>query len=192
MAASDTTTNVIDDLSGDYQLDPAHTRLGFATRHAMVTNVRGSFHDFSGAVHLDQEAPLRSRAEVSVQVASLTTGHEQRDAHLLGPDFFDVERYPTVTFQSTEISGVDDDRFRVSGDLTIKDQSRTVVFDVEYIGAAKDPYGNLRIGFEARAELSRKDWDLTWNVALETGGFLVSDKVLLEIDISAVKLTPTP
>lgn len=186
-----TPTAAIEDLTGDYQIDVAHSRLGFVARHAMVTKVRGSFTEFEGHAHLDAADPAKSSAELTIQVASVDTAQEQRDGHLRGPDFFDVENYPTMTFKSTSAEQVDDDTFRLTGDLTIKDTTKPVAIDFEFTGTAKDPYGNLRAGFEGQATINRKDWGLTWNAALETGGFLVSDKVVLEFDVSAVKLTPT-
>jgi len=184
-------TQAIQDLTGDYEIDVAHTRLGFVARHAMVTSVRGQFTDFAGRLHLDAEDPTRSTAQVTIQVASINTGQEQRDAHLRSPDFFDVEKYPEMTFTSTRAEQVGEDAFRLTGDLTIRDVTRPVTLEVTYNGSAKDPFGNLRAGFEGRATVNRKDWNLTWNAALETGGFLVSDKIRLEFDVSAVKLTPT-
>jgi polyisoprenoid-binding protein YceI len=181
----------IEDLTGDYQLDPAHTRIYFVARHAMVTSVRGYFHEFDGRLHLDEEKPEASTAQVTITVASLDTGQEQRDAHLRSPDFFDVETHPEMRFQSTEIAAVDEDTYRVVGDLTIRDQTKPVTLEVTFNGSAKDPYGNLRAGFEGRGVVNRRDWGLTWNAALETGGFMVSDKVRIEFDVSAVKLTPT-
>ena len=184
-------TAAIDDLTGDYSIDVAHTRIGFTARHAMVTSVRGSFQDFEGSAHLDATDPTKSSAKLAIKVASITTGQEQRDAHLRSPDFFDVETYPEITFVSTSAEQLDDDTYRLSGDLTVKDVTRPVSIDFTFNGTAKDPYGNLRAGFEGQASLNRKEWGLTWNTALETGGFLVSDKVKLEFDVSAVKLTPT-
>ena len=181
----------IQDLSGDYQLDPSHTRIGFVARHAMVTRVRGEFREFEGSIHLDAEDPARSSAEVRVQLASVAPGDDQRDAHLRNADFFDVEQAPEMAFVSTGAEKVDDERYRLTGDLTVKDVTKPVTLDVEFTGTAKDPYGNLRAGFEVSGELSRKDWGITWNTALETGGFLVGDKVKLEIDVSAVRLTPS-
>ena len=181
----------IEDLTGDYQLDPAHTRIYFIARHAMVTSVRGYFHEFDGRLHLDAEKPEASTAQVTVHVASLDTGQEQRDAHLRSPDFFDVETHPEMRFESTEVAAVDEDTYRVTGDLTIRDQTRPVTLEVTFNGSAKDPYGNLRAGFEGRGVVNRRDWGLTWNAALETGGFMVSDKVRIEFDVSAGKLTPT-
>ena len=187
----DPTTAAIEDLSGDYSLDVAHTRIGFSARHAMVTSVRGSFQDFEGTAHLDAADPTKSSAKLTIRVASLTTGQEQRDAHLRSPDFFDVETYPEITFESTDVEQLDGDTYRLVGDLTIKDQTQPVSVDFTFNGSAKDPFGNLRAGFEGRTTVNRKDWGLTWNAALETGGFLVADKVKFEFDVSAVKLTPT-
>jgi polyisoprenoid-binding protein YceI len=181
----------IHDLTGDYQLDLAHTRIYFVARHAMVTSVRGYFHEFDGRLHLDAENPAASSARLTIKVASLDTGQDQRDAHLRSPDFFDVENHPEMTFASTEITPEDEDTYRVTGDLTIRDQTHPVTLTVVYNGSAKDPYGNLRAGFEGRGVVNRKDWGLTWNAALETGGFMVSDKVRIEFDASAIKLTPT-
>jgi len=177
-------------LTGDYQIDVAHSRLGFVARHAMVTKVRGSFNQFDGRVHLDADDPSRSTARVEIDVASIDTRHEQRDAHLRGSDFLDVEQHPKIVFESTSIERAGDEVFRVTGDLTIRGVTRPVSFDLEFTGSAKDPYGNLRAGFEGATTISRKDWGITWNAALETGGVLVSDKVTLEFEISAVKLTP--
>jgi len=191
MTVTDETTTVISDLTGDYQIDVAHSRLGFVARHAMVTKVRGAFKEFEGRAHLDAAEPGKSTAEMTVQLGSVDTGQEQRDAHLRTSDFFDVENHPEMRFLSTSVEQVDADTYRMAGDLTIKGVTKPVQIDFEYTGSAKDPYGNLRAGFEGRATINRKDWDLSWNAALETGGFLVSDKVDLEFDISAVKLTPT-
>ena len=190
--AFDTPATAIEDLTGDYQLDVAHSRLGFVARHAMVTKVRGSFKEFEGHAHLDAADPAKSSAELTINVASIDTGQEQRDAHLRNSDFFDADNYPTMTFTSTSAEQVNDDTYRLTGDLTIKDTTKPISIDFEFTGSAKDPYGNLRAGFEGQAAINRKDWGLNWNAALETGGFLVSDKVVLEFDVSAVKVTPTP
>jgi polyisoprenoid-binding protein YceI len=181
----------IQDLTGAYTLDPAHTRLGFVARHAMVTKVRGHFAEFDSAVHLVAGDPTRSTVELRIKVASVTTGDGQRDAHLRGPDFFDVETHPEMVFRSTSVEPTGADRYRLTGDLTIKDVTRPVTLAVEYTGSAKDPFGNLRAGFEATADVNRKDFGLTWNAALEAGGILVSDKVKLEFDVSAIKHAPT-
>jgi polyisoprenoid-binding protein YceI len=175
------------DLTGDYDLDPVHSRLGFVARHAMVTKVRGHFGGFSGRFHLDGTDPILSTAEITIEVATINTGEEQRDGHLRSPDFFDAEKFPQITFRSTSVEQSAEDAYRVTGDLTIRDVTRPVTLDLEFTGAAKDPFGNNRVGFEATAEVSRKDWGLTWNAPLETGGFLVSDRIKLELDLSAIK-----
>jgi len=181
----------IEDLTGDYTLDVAHTRIGFSARHAMVTTVRGSFGDFEGTAHLDATDPAKSSAKLTIKVASLSTGQEQRDAHLRSPDFFDVEANPEITFTSTSAKRVDDETYRLTGDLSIRHQTKPVTVEFAFNGSAKDPYGNLRAGFEGKTTVNRKDWGLSWNAALETGGLLVSDKIKLEFDVSAIKLTPT-
>jgi len=180
-------TPAIENLTGDYDIDPAHSRLGFVARHAMVAKVRGEFHGATGSLHLDAQDPSRSTAEITIDVAGISTNEPQRDGHLRGPDFFDAEKYPTITFRSTAAEQVSDDTYRMTGDLTVRDQTHPVTIDLEYTGSAKDPFGNLRVGFEGRGEVNRKDWGLTWNAALETGGFLVSDKIKLELDISAIR-----
>jgi polyisoprenoid-binding protein YceI len=184
-------TVAIEDLSGDYQFDPAHTRIGFAARHAMVTSVRGAFTEFEGTATIDAADPSRSSAKVVLTVAGIGTGNEQRDGHLRSADFFDMENYAEITFVSTGVERVGDEEFRVTGDLTVKDVTKPVTVDLTFNGSAKDPFGNLRAGFEGTATVNRKDWGLTWNAALETGGILVSDKIKLEFDVSAIKLTPS-
>jgi polyisoprenoid-binding protein YceI len=179
-------TTVISDIKGDYALDPTHTRLGFSTRHAMVTTVRGQFKDFTGEAVVDTADPSASKVDVSIQAASIDTGVADRDAHLRSADFFDVESFPVITFTSTRVER-DGDDWAITGDLTIKDVTKPITIDFESTGSARDPFGNLRIGFEGKATLSRKDWGLTWNAALETGGMLVSDKIKLEFDISAIQ-----
>lgn len=174
-------------LSGVYVLDPTHTRLGFVARHAMVTKVRGQFTDYSADITLDFEDPTRSRAAVTIQVASIDTSNTQRDEHLRANDFFDVPTYPTITFTSTGVTRVGDDTFVLVGDLTIKDVTKTVEVEFEHTGTARDPWGQTRAGFEGRAVINRKDWGVNFNAALETGGLLVSEKITLEFDLSAVK-----
>jgi polyisoprenoid-binding protein YceI len=183
-------TAAIDDLTGDYEFDVSHTRIGFVARHAMVTSVRGAFGELEGSAHIDAADPSRSSAKVTLKVASINTGSEQRDAHLRSADFFDVDTYPEITFVSTKIEPVDDEEYRVHGDLTVKGVTKPATVELSFNGSAKDPFGNLRAGFEGKTTINRKDWGLTWNAALETGGFLVSDKIKLEFDVSAVKLTP--
>ena len=176
----------ITELKGTYTLDPSHSEVGFTTRHAMVTKVRGAFSDYSGTATIDGANPSASSLEVTVQAASIDTRSADRDAHVRGADFFDVEQYPTITFRSTDFA-VHGDTVDVTGDLTIKDVTRSVTIPFEFNGAATDPFGHERIGFEGKVDVSRADFGLTWNAALETGGFLVSDKVTLEFEVSAVR-----
>ena len=174
-------------LSGSYTLDPAHTRIGFVARHAMVSKVRGSFSDFEADVNLDFANPTASTAKVVIQVASIDTGQAARDEHLRTNDFFDVPAFPAWTFQSTSIETKGNNEFALKGDLTIKATTLPVSIDFEHIGTATDVSGNLRAGFEGRATISRKDFGVTWNAPLEAGGVLVGDKIVLELDISAIK-----
>ncbi len=180
-------TPAIADLTGDYTLDAAHSRLGFVARHAMVTKVRGSFQDFEGSAHLTAQDPAASTASVTIQVASITTGKDQRDGHLRTNDFFDAPSFPTITFTSTSVEVLGPEEFRLNGELTIKGVTKSISIDFEHTGTAKDPYGNLRAGFDGKAQLTRSDFGISYNAALETGGVLVSDKITLEFDISAVK-----
>ncbi|MFD4247484.1 YceI family protein [Streptomyces sp. NPDC058525] len=174
-------------LTGDYVIDAAHSSIGFTVRHAMVTNVRGSFDAFEGALHLDGSDPARSTASIDVTIGSVNTGIGDRDAHLLGSDFFDAELFPLMTFRSTRAAQLGGDAYRITGELTIKDVTRPLSIDLEFTGSATDVYGNERVGFEGSAEILRSDWGLTWNAALEAGGVMVSDKVKLGFDISAIK-----
>ncbi|MGW5348814.1 YceI family protein [Streptomyces sp. NPDC004050] len=174
-------------LTGDYTIDAAHSSIGFTVRHAMVTNVRGTFGDYSGTLHLDGGDPSRSAASIEVEIASVDTGIADRDAHLRGDDFFSAETFPKMTFRSTAAARVGGDTYRITGDLTIKDVTRPLSIDLEFNGSATDVYGNERVGFEGAAEILRSDWGLTWNAALEAGGVMVSDKVKLTFDISAVR-----
>ncbi|WP_406730985.1 YceI family protein [Streptomyces sp. NBC_01794] len=177
-------------LTGEYSIDPAHSSIGFTVRHAMVTNVRGSFGDFSGSLQLNGTDPHHSTAEIDVKITSIDTGIADRDGHLRSGDFFDAEKYPLMTFRSTHAEQLGGDSYRITGDLTIKDVTRPLAIDLEFNGSATDVYGNERVGFEGSAEILRSDWGLTWNAALETGGVMVSDKVRLSFDISAIKAAP--
>ncbi|MDQ0716404.1 polyisoprenoid-binding protein YceI [Streptomyces luteogriseus] len=174
-------------LTGDYTIDPAHSTIGFVARHAMVTNVKGSFQDFTGALHLDGTDPSRSTASLDVVMDSIGTGNADRDGHLRSADFFKADEFPTMTFRSTKAEALGGDDYRITGDLTILGTTRPLVIDLEFNGAAKDPFGNERVGFEGKAEILRSEWGLTWNAALETGGVLVSDKIKLNFDISAIR-----
>ena len=174
-------------LTGTYTLDAAHSTIGFVARHARVTKVRGAFTDFTGTAVLDFDDPSRSRAEVTIQVAGIDTRNAQRDEHLRTNDFFDAATYPEITFVSTAAEKVDDENFRLTGDLTIKGVTKSVAIDFEFTGEVADPWGNQRVGFEGRATVNRKDWGVNFNAALEAGGVLVSEKIALEFDISAIK-----
>ncbi|WGT46856.1 YceI family protein [Tessaracoccus lacteus] len=173
------------DLKGTLVLDPTHTTLSFVTRHAMVTKVRGSFEKFEGSAVVDAANPAASSLDVKIETASVDTRNADRDAHLRSGDFFDAEQFPYITFKGTDFA-VKGDVVEVTGDMTIKDVTRSVTFPLEYQGEAKDPFGNTRVGFEGSVQVLRSDFGLTWNAALETGGFLVSDKVTLELEISAI------
>lgn len=175
------------DLNGTYTLDPTHTTLGFVARHAMITKVRGSFTDFTGTAHVDGQNPSASDVTVEIQVASVDTRNADRDGHLKTGDFFAIEQYPTITFRSTGVAATGPETVEITGDLTIKDVTRSVTIPFEFTGAAKDPFGNERVGFEGALDVNRSDFGLTFNAALETGGVLISEKVKLEFEISAIK-----
>jgi polyisoprenoid-binding protein YceI len=174
-------------LTGDYTIDPSHSSIGFVARHAMVTNVKGKFLDFTGSLHLDGGDPAQSTASIDVKMDSVDTGSADRDGHLKGSDFFKIEEFPTMTFRSTKAEALGDEDYRITGDLSILGVTKPLTIDLEFNGAAKDPFGNERVGFEGKAEIKRSEWGLTWNAALETGGVLVSDKIKLNFDISAIK-----
>jgi polyisoprenoid-binding protein YceI len=176
-------------LTGSYTIDPTHSRIGFVARHAMVTKVRGSFNEFVGRGYFDAENPAASTVELTIQANSIDTRNPDRDGHLRSNDFFDMETYPEIRFVSTAVERVDDTTYRVTGDLTIKDVTKSVAVDFEYTGAATDPFGNQRVGFEGSTTVNRKDWGVNWNAALEAGGVLVSEKVTLEFEVSAVRDT---
>ncbi len=182
---SETTVPTLE-LAGDYDIDPAHSRIGFTARHAMVTKVRGLFGEFSGRAHIDAD-PTASHTTLTIHAPSFTTNQEQRDGHVKSADFLDVENFPELTFRSTSVERAGDDHFRITGDLTIKDTTKAITIDFEATGLAKDPFGNIRAGFEGSTIINRKDYGITFNAALETGGVLVSDKIGLEFDISAIK-----
>ena len=173
-------------LTGSYTIDPTHSRIGFVARHAMVTKVRGSFNEFAGSGFFDAENPSASTAQITIQAASIDTRNADRDGHLRSNDFFDMETYPEIRFASTAVERVDDTTYRVTGDLTIKDVTKSVAVDFEYTGSATDPFGNQRVGFEGSTTVNRKDWGVNWNAALEAGGVLVSEKVTLEFEVSAI------
>lgn len=173
-----------------WSIDPTHTVVEFSARHMMITTVRGQFGAVGGTIRIDAEDPARSSVEVEIDATSLDTRTEQRDAHLRSADFLDVERFPTLRFRSTRIEGAapePGDRFRVVGELTIRDVTREVVLDATYEGTGRDPWGGDRISFSADTRIDRRDFGLVWNVPLETGGILVSNDVRIHIEAQAVK-----
>ena len=171
---------------GTFVIDASHTRVGFVAKHLMVTKVRGSFADVEGSFTVP-ENPLEASAQTTMKSASLSTGSADRDAHVKSGDFLDVEKWPEVSYRSTGVSGVSGDRFTVHGELTIRDVTRPVALEVEVDGVAGDPWGGERVSLTARGEIDREEFGLTWNVALEGGGVLVSKKVVLEIDAQGVR-----
>ncbi|MEJ1087471.1 YceI family protein [Microbacterium sp. Mu-80] len=178
-------------VNGDWEFDPAHTRIGFSAKHAMVTTVRGAFNDVTGHLHVDTEKPENSWAKVTMNVTSIDTRNAQRDEHLRSADFFDAEKWPEITFVSTHIEEVDDRAFGVTGDLTIRDVTRQVMIPLALVGIETGAYGELRAGFEGSRRLNRRDFGLEWNTPLDSGGVLVSEKITLEFEISAVKTETT-
>jgi polyisoprenoid-binding protein YceI len=182
-----TATTAPTTLTGDYDIDPSHSRLGFAAKHAMVTTVRGHFKTFTAEVHLDAENIENTKARVEIDAVSIDTGNADRDAHVRNSDFIEVETYPKITFVSTGAEKKSDDEFVLHGDLTVKDVTKPISIDFEKTGEAQDPFGNFRVGFEGKAKINRKDWGVNFNAVLEAGGVLVSEKVTLELDLSAVR-----
>lgn len=174
-------------LHGTYHLDPAHSSIGFVVRHAGIAKVRGTFESFHGWAMLDGTQPEHSALLVSVRVGSINSRDPNRDAHLRSADFFDVERRPAITFVGTGFGILDDTHVRVDGDLTVRDVTRPLSIEFTYEGGVLDPFGNERIGFTGHTTLSRAEFGLTWNAALETGGLLISDTVWLEFEVSAIK-----
>ena len=176
----------LNDYAGTFVIDPTHSEIGFTARHAMVTKVRGSFTEFSGTAS-SEENLNNAQINVEMDVNSVDTRNADRDGHLKTGDFFEVEKFPKITFSSTEVTAKDDETLAVTGDLTIKDVTKSVTIDFEFNGEAVDPFGNTRVGFEGQTTINRKDFGLNFNAALETGGVLVSEKIALNFDISAIK-----
>lgn len=172
--------------AGSYEIDQSHSIVEFVTRHLMVTKVRGHFSSFAGTITV-ADPPEQSSVEVTIDAASVETRDPKRDEHLKGPDFFDVDNNPAITFRSTAVEVAGDNHFRVTGDLTILGRSRPVTLDATFDGSFSDPWGGSRIAFEARTEVDREAWGLSWNVALETGGVLVGKKAQLELTVEAVR-----
>ncbi|HQF63078.1 MAG TPA: YceI family protein [Anaerolineaceae bacterium] len=170
-----------------WQIDTAHSQIQFTVRHLMISKVRGSFEKFSGMVALDESAPANTTVDVQIETGSVNTREPQRDGHLRSPDFFNSEAFPLMTFKSKRVDVVDGHHAKLIGDLTIRDVTREVTLDVEYLGQAKSPWGTTSAGFTATTKINRKDWNLTWNQALETGGVLVGEEVEISIELELVK-----
>ena len=167
-------------------IDPAHSTVQFSVRHLVISKVHGAFTRWSGTIDYDAANPSESKVSAKIETASIDTREAARDQHLRSADFFDAEKYPQITFESTKVQKLDVDRYRITGDLTIHGVTREVVLETEYLGAAKDPWGNERRGFQAKTSLNRKDFGLSWNQALETGGVLVGEKVEIALDLQTI------
>jgi polyisoprenoid-binding protein YceI len=187
MTVTTTAPTTLGELAGTWSVDPSHTRIGFVARHAMVTKVRGAFNELEGTAVVDGDDVSRSTATVTIQVGSIDTRNAQRDEHLRSNDFLAIDEYPEITFVATEVTPTGPTSLDVTGDLTVRGVTRPVTVPFEFEGAATDPFGNLRAGFEGSVVINRKDYGITWNAALEAGGVLVSDKVTLEFEVSAIK-----
>jgi polyisoprenoid-binding protein YceI len=170
-----------------WMIDTTHTPIEFSVKHMMFTTVRGRFNSFSGTLQIDETNPAKSYAEGVIETASIDSREANRDAHLRSADFFDVEKFPQMKFRSTRVEPAGRDHYKIAGQLTIKDITREVVFDVTSEGQGQDPWGNQRRGFSAETNINRKDFGLTWNVALETGGWLVGDQVKIQIELQVIK-----
>ncbi|MFH8390940.1 MULTISPECIES: YceI family protein [unclassified Streptomyces] len=174
-------------LTGRYTIDPAHSTIGFVARHAMVTKVRGAFNEFEGSAYFDGADPAKSTGKVTIKATSVDTRNADRDQHLRSNDFLNMDEYPEITFVSTAVRRTDDTSFEVTGDLTVKGVTKPVTIPFSYEGTATDPFGNVRVGLEGEVTINRKDYGVVWNAPLETGGVLVSEKIKLEFEISAIK-----
>lgn len=170
-----------------WNIDPSHSGVHFTVRHMVVSKVRGSFTRWQGTIQFDEKNPEAGKVSVQIEAPSIDTREEKRDAHLRSPDFFDTEKYPTLGFESTRVEKVDGQSFRIIGDLTIRGITKQVTLDAEYLGGGKDPWGNERIGFEARTTINRKDFGLAWNQVLEAGGVLIGEKIEIALDVQALR-----
>lgn len=170
-----------------YSIDPAHSRLGFTVRHMGFSKVRGSFEQFEGTIRMTPDDLATLEAEATIQTQSITTNAQDRDEHLRSADFFEVDTYPTITFESTEVRDVSGNSFTLVGELTMHGVTKTVELEGEFLGAGTDPWGGTRVAFEAGTRINRKDFGLNWNQVLETGGVLVSEKVDITLEVQAVQ-----
>ncbi|MDX6301433.1 MAG: hypothetical protein QOF53_2647 [Nocardioidaceae bacterium] len=187
MTSTTTAAATIADLAGTWTIDASHTRIGFVARHAMITKVRGAFNEFDGTAVVDGTSLSASSVSLTIKAASIDTRNDQRDGHLRSNDFLAMDEYPEITFVSTGVTLAGATSLELTGDLTIKGVTNPVTVPFEFEGLATDPFGNLRAGFEGAVTINRKDYGITWNAALETGGVLVSDKIVLEFEVSAIK-----
>ncbi|WP_329235468.1 YceI family protein [Streptomyces sp. NBC_00111] len=174
-------------LTGEWMIDPAHSRIGFSVRHAMVTTVRGAFLEYESSLYFDGRDPGRSRAEISLAAGSVDTGVEQRDAHVVGRDFLNAAKHPRISFVSTAVQLIGKDVYRMTGGLTIRGITNPVVLDLTYIGYVTDPFGYERVGFDGTTTINRSDWGLTYNARLAEGGAMVSERLRLQFDIAAIR-----
>jgi polyisoprenoid-binding protein YceI len=170
-----------------WQIDQSHSEIQFSAKHLMISTVRGRFNSFTGTVEGDEQNPTGATVDVQIDASSLVTGDAKRDEHLRSPDFLDVAQFPYITFKSTRVEKIDETNGKLVGNLTIRDVTKEVVLDVEYAGQAKTPWGTISAGFNAQTKINRKDWNLNWNVALETGGWLVGDQITISIELELVK-----
>jgi polyisoprenoid-binding protein YceI len=169
-----------------WKLDPAHTLVEFSAKHLMIATVKGRITGVEGTIYLDENEPTNSTVEATLETKTLDTRIEQRDQHLRSGDFLDVEKFPVISFKSTEIQG-DEQNFRLTGDLTIRDITRPITLDVTFEGRTKDPWGGERVGLSATGKFDRRDYGLTWNVVLESGGLTVSNDIKIQLEVEAVK-----
>jgi polyisoprenoid-binding protein YceI len=177
-------------LTGEWMIDAAHSRIGFSVRHALVTTVRGAFTEYQSRLYFDGRDPARSRAEIVLSTASVDTGVQQRDAHLMGRDFLDAMAYPRMRFVSTAVRPVGNDVYRMAGELTIKNVTRPVDLELTYIGHVLDPFGYERVGFDGTTTINRSEWGLTYDQRLAEGGAMVSEKVRLQFDLAVIRSIP--
>jgi polyisoprenoid-binding protein YceI len=175
-----------------WQIDQSHSEIQFSAKHLMISTVRGRFNSYTGTVEGDEQNPTAAKVDVQIDASSLVTGDEKRDGHLRSPDFLDVEQFPYITFKSSRVQQVDATHGKLVGELTIRDVTKEVVLDFEYAGQAKTPWGTTSAGFNASTKINRKDWNLNWNVALETGGWLVGDTITINIELELVKQIEQP
>ena len=170
-----------------WNFDAVHSNVGFSVRHLMISKVHGHFKVWKGTMLLDEADPSAGKLEVDIDTASVDTKEPQRDDHLRSADFLDVQKYPLITFRSTSVERKSDDYYRLTGQFTIRDVTREISFDVEYLGRTKDPWGGERIGFTAKTSIERKDYGLVFNIPLEGGGVMVGERVDITLDVEAVK-----